>query len=378
MASRYDVCSASNIQFLVEATMETATQQGARGAGNGGTYLTGTDRPVRRHGGGGRVTGDGRQRDVNLRKARRADKLAQGLGWFSIGLGVAQIVAPRRMSRLIGVKDVDGNRTVMRAVGMREIAAGIGLLSDPKPTGFAVARVAGDVMDLAMLAKALNTPENDHGRTAFATAAVIGVGLLDVLASEDLATTVPKVTHPGKAANGLRIRKSVTVNRPVEEVYGFWRNFENLPQFMRHLDSVRNTGEGRSHWKARSTASDVAAVEWDVEVLEDRANELIAWRILGISEISGTGRVQFVAAPGGRGTEVHAEFDYSPPGGPIGAKVARFLRDIPGVKLENDLNLLKQILETGEIVNSDASIFKGPHPARPPAPGEKRENLVTA
>src|SRR5882762_9926521 len=119
MASRYDLCSASNIQFLVEATMETATQQGARGAGNGGTYLTGTDRPVRRHGGGGRVTGDGRQRDVNLRKARRADKLAQGLGWFSIGLGVAQIVAPRRMSRLIGVKDVDGNRAVMRAVGMR-------------------------------------------------------------------------------------------------------------------------------------------------------------------------------------------------------------------------------------------------------------------
>ena len=357
---------------------ETETQQGgARGTGNGGTYLTGTDRPVRRYGGGGRVTGDGRQREVNLSKSRRADKLAQGLGWFSIGLGVAQIIAPRGMSRLIGVKDADGNRAVMRAVGVREIAAGIGLLADPKPTGFAVARVAGDVMDLAMLANALTTPENDHGRTAFATAAVIGVGLLDVLASEDLATTVPKVAHPGRTAGGLRIRKSVTVNRPVEEVYGFWRNFENLPQFMKHLDSVRNTGEGRSHWRARSPG-DAAAVDWDVEVVEDRANELIAWRILGVSEISGTGRVRFVAAPGERGTEIHAEFEYAPPGGPVGAKVARFLRDIPGVKLENELNLLKQILETGEIVNSDASIFKGPHPARPLAPGEKPDNLVTA
>src|SRR4051812_29473835 len=111
---RYTVCSASNIQFLVEATMETATQGGVRRAGNGGAYLTGTDRPVRRYGAGGRVTGDGRQREVNLPKSRRADKLAQGLGWFSIGLGVAQIVAPRRMSRLIGVKDADGNKAVMR------------------------------------------------------------------------------------------------------------------------------------------------------------------------------------------------------------------------------------------------------------------------
>jgi uncharacterized membrane protein len=358
--------------------METATQQGAvRGTGNGGTYLTGTDMPVRRHGDGGRVTGDGQQRDVSLARARRADKLAQGLGWFSIGLGVAQIVAPRGMSRLIGVKDAEGNRALMRAVGMREIAAGIGLLSDPKPTGFAVARVAGDVMDLAMLANALTTRENDHGRTAFATAAVIGVGLLDVMASEDLATTTPKVTHPRTTSTGLHIRKSVTVNRPVEEVYGFWRNFENLPQFMRHIDSVRNTGERRSRWKARAPA-DVAAVEWDVEILEDRTNELIAWRTLGVSEISGTGRVRFVAAPGGRGTEIHAEFEYAPRGGPVGAKVARFLRDIPGVKLENELNLLKQILETGEIVNSDSSIFKGPHPARPPAPGEKPENLATA
>jgi uncharacterized membrane protein len=357
--------------------METATQGDVRGTGDGRTYLTGTDRPVRRYGGGGRVTGDGKQRDVNLPASRRADRLAHGLGWFSIGLGVAQIIAPRRMSRLIGVKDADGNKALMRAVGMREIAAGIGLLSDPKPTGFAAARVAGDVMDLAMLANALTTPENDHRRTAFATAAVIGVGLLDVLASEELATTVPRVTHPGRAGSGLRIRKSVTVNRPVEEVYGFWRNFENLPQFMQHLERVRNTGEGRSHWKARSPA-DAAAVEWDVEVVEDRANELIAWRILGVSEISGTGRVRFVTAPGERGTEVHAEFEYAPPGGAVGAKVARFLRDVPGVKLENELNLLKQIMETGEIVHSDSSIFKGPHPARPPAPGETPDNLVTA
>jgi uncharacterized membrane protein len=357
--------------------MATVTRQDAvRGMGDGGTYLTGTAAPVRRQGSGGMVTGDGVEREVNLSRARRADSLAQGLGWLSIGLGVAQIVAPRGMSRLIGVKDTDGNTAVMRAVGMREIAAGIGLLSDPKPTGFAVARVAGDVMDLAMLANALSTPENDRGRTALATAAVIGVGLLDAFASEELATTVPKVMHPAKETGSLRIRRSVTVNRPVEEVYAFWHNFENLPQFMKHLDTVRNTGERRSRWKAR-TPADMTAVEWDVELVEDRANELIAWRTLGISEITGTGRVQFVVAPGGRGTEVHAEFEYSPPGGRVSAAVARFFRDVPGVTFENDLYLLKQILETGEVVQSDSSIHRGPHPAQPPSRREMPENQVT-
>ncbi len=323
--------------------METVAQQGSvHGVDGGGTYLTGTDKPVRRHGGGGRVTGDGVEREVDLPNARRADSLATGLGWFSIGLGVAQIVAPRGMSRLIGVKDTDGNTAVMRAVGMREIAAGIGLLSDPKPTGFAVARVAGDVMDLAMLANALNTPENNRGRTALATAAVLGVGLLDVLASEKLASTVPKVVHPAMPASTIELRRSVTIARPIDDVYAFWRNVESLPQFMKHIDSVR-------------------------KVSDQRSNELISWRTIGVSDLTGHGTVAFRPAPGGRGTEVHADVSYQAPGGALGAKIARFFRDVPGVRIENQLNVLKQIMETGEEVRSDSSIHKGSHPAQPPS-----------
>lgn len=343
--------------------METATQRGRAGSAGERSYLTGTDRPVRRHGTGGRVTDDGSLREVNLAKARAADSLAHGLGWFSIGLGVAQIVAPRGVARMIGVNDSSRNRAVMRAVGVREIAAGIGLLSDPKPTGFAVARVAGDIMDLALLGNALTSPTSDRGRTTLATAAVVGIGALDVLCSEQLATTVPKVAHPANGAGSMHIRKSVTIARPIDEVYRFWRNFENLPQFMHHLDSVRATGDKRSHWTAKPVGGSV--IEWDVEILEDRENELIAWRTVGISELSGRGSVEFRPAPGGRGTEVHADMQFDPPGGSIGAKAVRLFRDVPGVKLENNLNLLKQILETGEVVKSDASIHKGPHPARP-------------
>jgi uncharacterized membrane protein len=360
----------------MEAVMETETRQGGTTrSGSGVAYRTGNDKAIRDFGEGGRITGDGVEREVNLPKSKRADKLAMGLGWFSIGLGVAQIVAPRGMSRLIGVKDADGNKGVMRAVGLREISAGIGLLTDPKPTGFAVARVAGDVMDLAMLANALTSPENDRRRTAFATAAVIGVGLLDVLASEDLATTTPKVMHPARDTQRLQIRKAVTVNRPVDEVYAFWRNFENLPQFMTHLDSVQNSGDRRSQWAAGSPEG--VTVQWEVEIVEDRPNELISWRTIGVSDITGQGIVEFRPAPGGRGTEVRANISYEPPGGPLGAKIARIFRDLPGVKIENQLNVFKQIMETGEEVRSDASIHRGPHPAQPPSGRVNFQNQTT-
>jgi uncharacterized membrane protein len=346
--------------------METVSQQSGAGDGaTGGVRRSTTGPAIRRAGGGGRVTSDGLEREVSLPRARRADKLAQGLGWFSIGLGTAQILAPRAMSRLIGVKDADGNAALMRAVGVRELAAGVGLLADPKPTGFAVARVAGDAMDLAMLVNTLTAPENDRARALLATAAVVGVGLLDVLASEDLANTTPKVTHPEKDSQGLTVKKCVTVNRPVDEVYAFWKNFENMPRFMKHLDSVESTGEGTSRWTAGS--SEGMSIAWEVQLVEDRPNQLLSWQTIGVSDVTGTGRVEFVPAPGGRGTEVRANISYQPPGGALGARIARVFRDIPGVKIENQLNVFKQIIETGEEVHSDASIHKGMHPARPSA-----------
>ena len=108
-------------------------------------------------------------------------------------------------------------------------------------------------------------------------------------------------------------------------------------------------------------------MQWDVEIVEDRANELISWRTIGVSDVTGHGTVEFRTAPGGRGTEVRADIAYQPPAGALGAKIARLLRDVPGVKIENQLNVFKQIMETGEEVRSDASIHRGPHPAQPSA-----------
>ena len=158
--------------------------------------------------------------------------------------------------------------------------------------------------------------------------------------------------------------RSVTIRQPVEMVYAFWRNFENLPRFMNHLESVRVTGDRQSHWVAKAPAGQT--VEWDAETVEDRRDELIAWRSLPGSSVPNSGQVRFEPAAGGRGTEVHVELRYDPPGGKLGALVAKLFGEEPAQQVAGDLRRLKQVLETGEVLHSDASIHRGMHPAQPP------------
>src|SRR3954471_15916067 len=126
----------------------------------------------------------------------------------------------------------------------------------------------------------------------------------------------------------MKVKKVVTVNGSPAELYNFWHNFENLPRFMRHLESVQVTGPRRSHWKAKAPAGQT--VEWDAELVEDRPNELISWRALPSSQIHHAGQVQFRPAPGDRGTEVEVDLQYDPPAGPIGQTVARLFGKEPG------------------------------------------------
>jgi uncharacterized membrane protein len=152
----------------------------------------------------------------------------------------------------------------------------------------------------------------------------------------------------------MQVTKAITVNRPREQVYAFWRELTHLPSFMAHLQSVTVAGDGRSHWVARAPGGDV--VEWDAEIVEDRADELITWRSVAGSEITNRGSVRFERAPVGRGTEIHVELEYEAPGGTAGAAVASLLGAEPGQQVRDDLRRLKQLLETGEVVRSDGSL----------------------
>ena len=150
---------------------------------------------------------------------------------------------------------------------------------------------------------------------------------------------------------GTRVRKSITVNRPADEVYAFWRNFENLPRFMKHLESVQVTGGGRSHWKAKAPAG--TTVEWDAEVYNEKEGELIAWRTLEGSQVASAGSVRFEPAAGGRGTKVRVVLKYDPPGGVIGAAVARLFGENPEQQISEDLRRFKQLMESGEVITNE-------------------------
>lgn len=300
-----------------------------------------------------------------LDRAAGGDRLARTLGVFSVGLGLAQILAPRDLARVIGLHDDDSHRRTLRALGLRELATGVGLLLGERPAALAGGRVVGDAMDLALLGSALTSRRNDRRRLAAAAAAVLGVAVLDIVASRRLGREEARAAVQARPRErGVRVRKAVTVNRTPAEVYGFWRRLENLPRFMAHLESVRELDQRRSYWKVKAPLG--GTVEWTAEIVEDRPNELIAWRSVEESQIPNSGTVRFVPAPGGRGTEIHLEIGYEPPAGAVGRTVARLFGREPAQQVDGDLRRLKQVLETGEVVHSDASIHRGPHPARPP------------
>ena len=294
-----------------------------------------------------------------------AERLSRTLGLFSIGLGLSQILAPRGVARSIGLRDDDRNRRMMMAIGLREVTTGLGLISRPQSASFAWGRVAGDAMDLAVLGRALTSHRTNHNRVAAAMAAVIGVTVLDLIAGKSLSRPDDGLGTRQRPKRRIRVRKAITVNRSPEEAYRLWRNFENLPRFMAHLDSVRMMDDRRSYWRVKAPLG--ATVEWVAEISDDRPNELIAWRSLEDADVANSGQVRFVPAPGGRGTEVQVELNYDPPGGIVGATFAKLFGEEPSEQVDGDLRRFKQVLEVGEVVHSDASIHRGLHPAQPPA-----------
>jgi uncharacterized membrane protein len=290
----------------------------------------------------------------------RNERLANGLGWFSIGLGLAQIFSPGGVARLIGVNDDAKNRRLMRAIGMREIATGVGILAKPRPAGWVRARVGGDMMDLTLLGAALRSDDSEKNRVALATAAVLGLTALDVLCSGRLSEKANGATRAAARESKVKVKRAASIRKSPEELYTFWRNFENLPRFMYHLEEVRVLDSGRSHWRAKAPAG--TTVEWDAEVIEDRPSERIAWRSLPNADVPNWGSVEFRRAPGNRGTEVHVEIHYDPPGGKLGALIAKLFGEEPGEQVADDLRRLKQVMEVGEVIRSDASL-PGPGPS---------------
>jgi len=228
----------------------------------------------------------------------RTETVARGLGWFSIGLGITEILAPRQLSKLIGI---DERPVLMRMLGVRETLSGVGILLQDNPAASLWSRVAGDGMDLALLGAAMASDSSEKSNLVAATAAVAGVTALDAFCSIQL-------TRWGR----VRLAKSViTVNRPQGEVYAFWREPENLNQFIKSIPA-------------------------EFEIISARPDEFMEWRSTdGVAVKSGS--VSFSPAFGRDGTEVRVVVDGL----------------IPTRLLHEDLRRSKRLIETGEIPTTE-------------------------
>lgn len=151
--------------------------------------------------------------------------------------------------------------------------------------------------------------------------------------------------------HGVRVEKAVTINAPVENVYAFWRNFENLPRFMHNLERVDVYDTTRSHWWAKGPAG--TTVDWEAEIINEVPHELIGWRSIEGSRIDNAGSVHFTRLPDGRGTELKVVLRYDPPAGVLGAAVSKILGEDPAANVQEDLRRLKMLLETGEIATTE-------------------------
>jgi uncharacterized membrane protein len=146
---------------------------------------------------------------------------------------------------------------------------------------------------------------------------------------------------------GIRVDKAVIIEKPVHEVYSFWRNLSNLSRFMRHVESVEVQDDLHSHWAVQTLAGKV--VEWDAEIIEQRENEMISWRSTPGADVDNAGSVWFSSVPGGQGTVVRVEMKYIPPAGNTGGFVAGLFGKDAASEIQEDLSRLKTFLETGTL-----------------------------
>ena len=275
-----------------------------------------------------------------------AARLGMGLGWFSLALGLVELARPALVARYAGVPQ---RPRILRAIGLRELASGAGILFRPHRPGWLWSRVAGDAMDLALLvASGRSRPGR---RVALATAAVAGVATLDTLAAIEQG----RLQHGGVASTGamdtgngaVRVRKSITINQSPEACYRFWRNFENFPRFMNHVDAVHTLDATRSRWFVRAPLG--RQVEWTAELASDVPAQQLGWRTLPGAEIDHAGVVRFAPAGGERGTRVEIDLSYRPPLGKAGSSIAKLFGEEPSQQIDDDLRRFKQLIETGEI-----------------------------
>jgi uncharacterized membrane protein len=272
-----------------------------------------------------------------------AADLGIALGWLSVGIGLAEFLMPRTVARATGT---DEHTHMLRAFGLRELASGTGILLRPHKPGWLWSRVAGDVLDLGFLA--FSRKRGHDRRAVLASALVAGVTTLDLLA----ALNNQQLAHGRQRteSGAIRVRRSLNINRSPQACYRFWRDFENFPSFMQHVDEVSLLDATRSRWRVHAPFGH--PVEWNTEIVSDVPSQQLSWRTLPDAEIEHAGVVRFAPGIGGRGTRIEIDLSYLAPPGKTGALLEKLFGEDPSEQVDQDLRRFKQLIEAGEIATT--------------------------
>lgn len=165
-----------------------------------------------------------------------------------------------------------------------------------------------------------------------------------------------KIAVPGN--RGIKVVRAVTIRKSPAELYRFWRDLKNLAQAINHPVTITTISDTESHWKVSAPGD--RFVEWDALIVNDEPDRLIAWRSREGGDVDNAGTVRFEPAPGDEGTEVIVQLEYDPPGGKIGAAIAKLTRDSASSQVYDALRRLKALLEAGEIPSTLGQPVGGP------------------
>lgn len=162
--------------------------------------------------------------------------------------------------------------------------------------------------------------------------------------------------HPDVSALGgnlsprhgdVLVGRSITIDRPREALYAYWRDFSHFPRFMHNITQVSVIDAHHSHWVVQAPGG--KTLEWDSLITQDEPGRRIAWRSLVGASVRNSGEVEFLDSPDGRGTVVRVTLVYDPPGGGAGRIIAKLFQKEPKVQARQDLRRFKQLMETGEV-----------------------------
>lgn len=273
-------------------------------------------------------------------------KLAMGLGWFSLGLGLYEMVAPRHLGRILGMED---RAELLRLYGLREIGTGIGILSQRspgKPAPWVWGRVAGDALDLATLSTGLSPDNPKRDNVVAAIAVVAGVTLLDAACAQGLSEQQrERQEAAGRSTDPGNVERSLTIGKSADELYHVWRDPQTLPRLMGDFANVTVLDDTRVHWRVPAPLG--RCLEWDAQTVEDQPGKLVRWQ--SVDGIASEGSVRFDPAPGDRGTEVTLLLHFDSPGGALGDGLAKVFGGLPKMAAAKALRRFKSLAETGEI-----------------------------